>query len=234
MSSKVTPIKNVVVKRMARPQEALVEGFKGLPVANIADAIGKPSYQTMSTCIRPPFEDVHLAGPAVTVKEQPGCNLMTHKACDLAQEGDVIVVDAGGYTKVAVGGFLMARKLVSKGVAGVVVDGAWRDRAEIRRARFPVFSRAWQATGPHKDQPGSVNVPIACGGVLVRAGDIVIGDDDSVIVVPLEYAGDVLERALEIRSGEAERIGETRKEDLELPNPLASDERLRGLGVEIR
>ncbi len=128
----------------------------------------------------------------------------------------------------------MARKLISKGVAGVVVDGAWRDRAEIRRARFPVFSRAWQATGPHKDRPGSVNVPIACGGVLVRPGDIVVGDDDSVIVVPLEAAEGVLERALGIKSGEAERIGETRKEALELPNPLASDERLRGLGVDIR
>lgn len=233
----MTPPKDprpVVIREITRPSTELIAAYKELPVANIADAMGKPSSWTMDPAIRPAFDDIKVTGPAVTVKEHPTCNLMTHVAIGLAEAGDVIVVDTGGFTDVAVGGFLMARMMMSKGLSGVVVDGAWRDRSEIRVARFPVFARAWQPTGPHKDWPGSVNVPITCGGIVVNPGDILVGDDDGVIVVPRESAVEVLERAQEIHEREAGVIQETQREVIERPIPQASEERLRKLGVEFR
>ena len=224
----------IVYTQIPRPPKELLDRLQGVYVANIADAMGKPGFYTMSTDIRPAFSDILMAGPAITVKEMPSCNLMFHKACDLAEAGDVIVIDVGGYTGVAPGGWNMCRKLVSKGVKGVVVDGAWRDRAEIRKRRFPVFSRGWQPNGPHKDWPGSVNIPIQCGGVTVKPGDIVVGDDDGIIVIPLEVAESVIEGAKRIAEYETKNLQETRKEVIERHSPYASDEALRKLGVDIR
>ncbi|MBN2335672.1 dimethylmenaquinone methyltransferase [Candidatus Bathyarchaeota archaeon] len=226
--------KPTLVREIERPPKAVVEGLAALPAANIADALGKPCRFTVDPSIRPAYPGVRLAGVAVTVREAPDCNLMSHAAIDLMAGGDVLVVDAGGYVGSAVGGFLMSRKMMSKGVAGVVVDGAWRDRSEIVSHRFPVFCRGWQPGGPHKDQPGSVNVPVSVGGVVVYPGDVVVGDDDGVVVVPRDSAEEILRRATEIHRREAEVIGDDRKEAIERPGAYASEERLRELGVEIR
>lgn len=203
-------------------------------MANIADALGKPCMFTLDPGIRPAFDGISLAGPAVTVRERPDCNLMSHAAIDLMQRGDILVVDAGGYTRTAVGGFLMSRKMMSKDAGGVVVDGAWRDRAEIAKARFPVYCRAWQPGGPHKDLPGSVNIPVTVGGVMVHPGDIIVGDDDGLVVVPLDSADEVLAQAQEIRAKESQTIDETSAEVMQRPNPAATEERLRKLGVVFR
>jgi len=203
-------------------------------VANIADALGKPCMFTLDPGIRPAFDGISLAGPAVTVRERPDCNLMSHAAIDLMQRGDILVVDAGGYTRTAVGGFLMSRKMMSKDAGGVVVDGAWRDRAEIAKARFPVYCRAWQPGGPHKDLPGFVNIPVTVGGVMVHPGDIIVGDDDGLVVVPLDSADEVLAQAQEIRAKESQTIDETSAEVMQRPNPAATEERLRKLGVVFR
>ena len=226
--------KPTIVRAIKRPSKTTLAEFRSLPVANIADALGKPCRFTLDPLIRPAFDRISLVGPAVTVQERPDCNLMSHAATDLMQQGDVLVVDAGGYTRTAVGGFLMSKKMISKGAAGVVVDGAWRDRAEITEARFPVYCRAWQPGGPHKDVPGSVNVPVACGGIVVHPGDIMVGDDDGVVVVPRDSADAVLALAKEIRAKENKTIAETSDEVIQRPNPSATEERLRKLGVEFR
>ena len=224
----------VLVKRVNRAQREVVEGLGGLPAANIADAIGKPCTLTLDPAIKPAYQGARLVGSAVTVKEMPDCNLMSHAAIDLMKAGDVLVVDAGGHVGSAVGGFLMSRKMISKGAAGVVVDGAWRDRTEITRARFPVFCRAWQPGGPHKDQPGSVNVAVTVGGVVVHPGDVLVGDDDGVVVVPRESAAEVLEKARDIHERESETVADDRREVIEKPSPYAGEKRLKALGVTIR
>ena len=224
----------VLIRHIERPRPEIVEAFKTLPVANIADAIGKPCPCTMDSDIKPVLSNIIVAGPAITVKEHPDCNLMSHVAFDLAEKGDVIVIDTGGYSKTAVGGFLMVRKLISKEVEAVVVDGAWRDQTEIIEEEFPVFARAWQPGGPHKNQPGSVNVPITCGGVTVNPGDIIIGDDDGIVVVPKDNAEKVLEAAQAIQKREKAIISDTRKESMEKPNAYATEQRLKELGIEIR
>jgi len=226
--------KPTIVRSIRRPSKATLDGFRSLPVANVADALGKPCRYTLDPLIRPAFEGISLVGPAVTVQERPDCNLMSHAATDLMQQGDVLVIDAGGYTRTAVGGFLMSKKMISKGVVGVVVDGAWRDRAEIAEARFPVYCRAWQPGGPHKDVLGSVNVPVSCGGVVVHPGDIIVGDDDGAAVVPLASADAVLALAQEIRAKENKTMAETNDAAIQRPNPSATEDRLRKLGVEFR
>lgn len=229
-----TYTKPVLVRHIERPKPETIAAFQQLPVANIADAIGKPCPCTMDVSIKPVLSNIVVAGPAITVKEHPDCNLMSHVAFDLAEKGDVIVIDAGGYTGTAVGGFLMVRKLISKEVEAVVVDGAWRDKTEIMEKEFPVFARAWQPGGPHKNQAGSVNVPVTCGGVVVNPGDIIVGDDDGIVVVPKDNADEILEAARAIQKREKAIINDTRKESMEKPNAYASDERLKELGVEIR
>ena len=225
--------KPTIVRAVKRPSKQTISKLRSLPVANIADALGKPCMFTLDPQMRPAFEGISLVGPAVTVRERPDCNLMSHAAIDLMERGDVLVVDAGGYTRTAVGGFLMSRKMMSKGAEGVVVDGAWRDRAEITKARFPVYCRAWQPGGPHKDVPGSVNVPVTVGGVVVHPGDIMVGDDDGLVVVPRDSADEVIARAQEIRAHEDEVMASS-DEVTQRPNPAATEERLRKLGVVFR
>jgi 4-hydroxy-4-methyl-2-oxoglutarate aldolase len=225
--------KPTIVRTIKRPSQQVILGLRSLPVANIADALGKPCRFTPDPHIRPAYDGISLAGPAVTVRERPDCNLMSHAAIDLMERGDVLVVDAGGYTTTAVGGFLMSRKMIGKGVEGVVVDGAWRDRAEITKARFPVYCRAWQPGGPHKEVPGSVNVPVTIGGVVVHPGDIMVGDDDGLVVVPRDSAEEVLTLAQAISVRESEAMAAP-DEVTQRPNPAATEERLRKLGVLFR
>ena len=225
---------NQIVRVIERAPRDIVDAFKFLPAANIADAIGKPCPYTLDPGIKSGFEGAKLVGSAVTVKEASDCNLMSHAAIDLIQNGDVLVIDAGGYIGTAVGGFLMSRKMISKGCKGVVVDGGWRDKKEVSDAKFPVFTRAWTPGGPHKDVPGSVNVPVTIGGVLVNPGDIIVGDDDGVVVVPRGKAAEILESGMKISSREEETISEERKSEIEKPSPYASEDRLSKMGVVFR
>jgi regulator of RNase E activity RraA len=126
-----------------------------------------------------------LAGPALTVKTRPGDNLMVHKALDLAEPGDVIVVDAGGDLTSAIIGELMVAHARKRGVAGCVIDGAIRDSAAIGAGDFPVFAAGVTHRGPYKDGPGEINVAIAIGGMVIEPGDLVLGDGDGVLCVPL-------------------------------------------------
>jgi len=224
----------IVIREIERPPRALIEEFRKIPAANIADAFHKPSLNVVSAEIKPLLDNVKIAGPAITVRETPGCNLMTHKALHLAQPGDVIVIDVGGDTRAAVAGFFMSRKAQSMGIEAFVVDGACRDRAEIREMRFPVYARAWTPNGPSKDRPGDINLPIQCGGVTVEPGDIVVGDDDGVVVVPQKMATKILKRAKEIFEREEKGKAVTDPSVIQRMPEYATDESLRSMGIEIR
>jgi 4-hydroxy-4-methyl-2-oxoglutarate aldolase len=133
-----------------------------------------------------------FAGPAVTVEVRPGDNLMIHAALALAQPGDVIVVDGGGYLGGALSGFLMVSQAKAAGLAAFVIDGAHRDVEETCASGFPVFSAGSNPNGPTKAIGGKVNWPISIAGVAVNPGDLIVGDADGVVAVPLEKAEEVL------------------------------------------
>lgn len=192
-----------------RPPRELVEGFEGVPVSIVSDVTGNDGI-AMDSGIGPAAPGTRMAGSALTVKATPGDNLIIHRAIAMAEPGDVLVVDGEGYTETAYVGELMAVSCEAQGLAGMVVDGAARDRAEVRELGFPVYTRAFHPRGPYKNDPGSINVPISCGGVAVEPGDIVVGDDDGVAVLAPEDAPRALEDAREKMAAEEESAARAR------------------------
>ncbi|BAS26248.1 4-carboxy-4-hydroxy-2-oxoadipate aldolase/oxaloacetate decarboxylase [Limnochorda pilosa] len=175
-----------------RPDPRTLEGLKEIPAATASDVMGRQ--RSMNSQMKGIFKGARVCGPAITVKCYPADNLMLHKAVTMARPGDVLVCEAG-YRDAALWGELLTRAALQRGIAGLVIDGGVRDVDEIEDLGFPVFSTATLPGGTFKVNPGSVNVPIQCAGVVVHPGDVVIGDSDGVVVVPLEEAPEVLERA---------------------------------------
>jgi regulator of RNase E activity RraA len=152
--------------------------------------------------LRPMHRGGRLLGNALTVRVRPGDNLMVHKAIDIAQPRDVIVVDAGGDLTQAIIGELMMRHAQQRGVAGFVINGAIRDLGTISNDTYPVYAAGVTHRGPYKDGPGEINVPVALNGMLVHPGDIIVGDEDGVVAVPLDRAELLLELAAKHRAKE--------------------------------
>lgn len=177
---------------IVRPDPALVDAFRRLPVANIGDSINR------TFCMHPairPYNDNPLAGPAFTVKVRPGDNLLLHKALDLAAPGDIIVVDGQGDMSNALIGELMVLWAIKRGLGGIIIDGAIRDVSRIRTVSIPVYAAGATPAGPYKEGPGEINFPVVCGGVVVQPGDIIVGDADGVVVINPRDAASVLEKA---------------------------------------
>jgi RraA family protein len=128
------------------------------------------------------------------VKLFPGDNLMVHKVLDIAQPGDVVIIDAGGSRMNAVLGSLISTKARHRGITGFVVDGYVRDVPEIVPLEFPVFARGTSPIGPLHRGPGEINYPISCGGVVVNPGDIVVADPAGVVIVPYDNVQEILDR----------------------------------------
>ncbi|MEG5263041.1 RraA family protein [Pseudomonas sp. JDS28PS106] len=171
-----------VLQRTRQVTAAQVENFRALPVANVSDSMERMF--AGGARLRPLHRDGVLAGPALTVKCRPGDNLMIHHALDIAQPGDVIVVDAGGDLTNAMIGELMTTYAQHKGLAGFVIYGAVRDSRAIADNDLPVFACGVTHRGPYKDGPGEINVGIAIEGMVIEPGDLILGDDDGVVCVP--------------------------------------------------
>lgn len=161
-----------------------VEKFRTVAVANASDNMARLVHG--GARLRPLHAGGPMAGPALTVKTRPGDNLMVHKALDMAQAGDVIVVDAGGDLTNALIGELMLAYAESRRLGGIVIHGAVRDLAAIRASRLPVFAAGVTHRGPYKDGPGEVNATISIEGMVIAPGDLVIGDDDGVLAIPFD------------------------------------------------
>ena len=178
-------------RRTRKVDDGIVQGFRALPVANVSDSMSRMS--AAGARLRPYHaEGTRLAGPALTVKTRPGDNLMVHKAIEMAEAGDVIVVDAGGDLTNAILGDIMVSMSLRKGIAGFVVNGAVRDAAEIRESGIGMYAAGVTHRGPYKSGPGEINVAVAIDGMVVRPGDLVIGDGDGVLCVPFEEAEAIL------------------------------------------
>ena len=173
-----------------RPPRKLIKALAAMVTAHLSDNMNR--LVAGGAALRPLHRGGKLCGPAFTVKVAPGDNLMVHKAIDTAAAGDVIVVDAGGEVTHAIIGDIMASHAEKRGVAGFVIYGAIRDSAEIGARRFPVYACGVTHRGPYKNGPGEINTPIALDGMVVHAGDIIVGDADGVVAVPLAHAEEVL------------------------------------------
>lgn len=165
-----------------RPSEQLIKQFEDVVTPHISDNMNR--MHAICQGLRPYHQGGRLLGVALTVKARPGDNLMVHKAIDMAQPGDVIVVDAGGDMTNAIVGEIMLRLAQKRQIKGFVIDGAIRDTAAFAAGGFPIYARGITHRGPYKDGPGEINVPVSVGGQLIHPGDIIVGDEDGIVAVP--------------------------------------------------
>lgn len=196
-----------VITQQRASADPIIEGFKLVEVASVADAIEQLYGQRahMSHDMRPLFP-TKFAGPAVTVllkkeehKEGPPASQGMLDAIDAAPPGSVyVIVLEDGLDFAGVGG-LMATAMKYRGLAGAVIDASVRDTPQIRKLQFPVYSRGIvPSTSINHYRFAGMNIPVKCAGVEVRPNDIIVADEDGVAVVPREKAAEVLKRAQEL------------------------------------
>lgn len=190
----------------------LIAGFRNVATASVADAVDKIAGRTgFLNGIQPRINERKIVGPAVTVLEGPTDESLPPQhaldAIDEADEGSVIVISTNGTTDVAIWGGLMAAGAVANKHEAAVLDGGVRDIVEIKRDyNFPVYSRTVSpGTTLGRIKTIASNIEVSIGGVIVKPGDILIGDVDGVVAVPREHAEKVLEMAREIDAREAEQ-----------------------------
>lgn len=171
-----------VITRASRPDPQLIEAFKGLGTATVYEAAGRIG--SVHPAIKPLTRGIRLLGPAITVRSHPRDNLMLHKALQIAQEGDVLVATTDGYQDAGYWGALMATSAMVRKLGGLAIDGCVRDSEEIIRMGFPVFCWGVCIRGTTKGTLGSVNHTILFGEVNVCPGDLVLGDDDGLVIIP--------------------------------------------------
>jgi 4-hydroxy-4-methyl-2-oxoglutarate aldolase len=205
-----------------RPDEALLAAFGSASSAQVADCMSRLG--GMDAGIRPVWPAPRIIGAALTVWCHSGDNLMLHKALSLAAPGDVVVMNTQGNVANSGFGELLATSALKIGVRGVIVDGSVRDADALQAMGLPVYSRGLSPNGCNKDGAGEVGAIIACGGVAVRPGDVVIADRDGVTVVPLDDAAEVARLAHDQMERERKRLAEIEKGVLVRPD---IDEALR-------
>lgn len=202
--------------RWQRPTRDVLTAFAAASSAQVADAMHR--FGAMDTGIRPVWASPRVTGAAITVWARSADNLMMHKALSLAEAGDVLVVNTQGNVTNAGFGELMAAAAVRVGLAAVVVDGVVRDASALERLALPVYARGLNPNGCDKVGPGEIGSTIACGGVAVRSGDIVIADEDGVTVVPLDDADEVLAAANAAVERETTRLAAIERGELFNPS----------------
>jgi RraA family protein len=192
-SSEIHPGPGFRIRRaIERTPASLIARFREFETPDVSDLMNR--LYTMDREIHNVTNDRSICGPACTVKVFPGDNLMVHKALDLVEPGDIIVVDAGGSRMNGIIGDLISTKAMHRGVAGFVIDGLIRDLPGVQETGLPVFARGITPIGPLHRGPGEINFPIACGGIVVNPGDLIVGDANGVTVVRKDIAEDLLAR----------------------------------------
>jgi regulator of RNase E activity RraA len=181
-----------VREKIRRPDTKLIQELAKYPIPNIGDAMSKSGI--MDAGIRPAYLPMgRMIGPAVTVKAFPGDHLMAREAMSLLQSGDVLVIDSARDCSKSVWGGFASDMILRRGAAGIVIDGATRDVRDIRKMGCKIFVRGITPLAPSFSGGGEINFPVCCGGVVVGPGDIVVGDEEGVAVVPLDDLETVLE-----------------------------------------
>lgn len=173
----------------------LLARYENVTAATAHEAMGRKG--ALDSAIKPIRSGMRVLGPAFTCVCPPGDNLTLHAALKLAKAGDVIVCAAAGFTEQGLFGDVMASCAKGKQLGGLIVDGGVRDAADIARIGFPVFSRSISIKGAVKETLGPLDQPIVVGGELVSPGDLIIGDDDGVVVIPKAIIADTAEACIE-------------------------------------
>ena len=190
-----------ILERKKKVALNIAKKFLTLPVANVSDSMWRLA--AGGSRLRPMHKSGQMAGPALTVKSRPGDNLMLHKAIDMAEPGDIIICDAGGDLTNSLMGELMLAHAIKRGVGGFVLDGAVRDVEAFLEVNLPVFAAGVSHRGPYKDGPGEINVSVAIDGMVIEPGDLVIGDWDGVLSIPLDDVDSILKKTNEKQAAEA-------------------------------
>jgi 4-hydroxy-4-methyl-2-oxoglutarate aldolase len=189
-----------------RPEADALAAFGTASSANVADCMSRMG--AMDIGIKPVWPSPRAIGSALTVWCHSGDNLMLHKSLTVARAGDIVVMNTQGNVSNSGFGGLLAASCLKIGIRAVIVDGTVRDGEELQALGLPVYARGLAPNGCNKDGGGEVGAIIACGGVAVRPGDVIVADRDGVTVVPLEDAREVARLAGELMARERKRLAE--------------------------
>lgn len=222
------PVSLTIRRNIERPSKALMKAFADQPTGFVTDAYngkGCLDYE-----IKPLTSDMRFSGSAVTAYCGPMDNLAAMAVLDFVKKGDVIVIATTGDATAATIGDLWAFWAKKLGVSAIVCDGLVRDVVGLLKVGIPVFTRGIKPNSAFKNGPGEINTTVTCGGVAIGAGDIIVGDRDGVVAVPLAQAQAVAERLEHVKKVEAEAEAKVKKGiKLKFWDPAALGNRLRYL-----
>ena len=206
------------IKDLRHPHRQLVEGFRSVGTSTLGDILDGMGLEGVISGLRPMKGGTVLVGPAVTVKQVSGVlgtygieDFPIGRVIEYSKAGDVLVFDNGG-KEISTWGGLASTAAKTKGIEGVVIDGACRDTDQIVELGFPVFTRhITPTTGKTRIKMLELNGIIQCGGIRIRPGDIIVADGTGIVVVPQEKAHDILEEAQEAEKAEEHFVEQLKK-----------------------
>ena len=188
--------------RFERPAPDVVAAFAGLPTGFIIDAMSGRG--ALDGAVKPVAGSGPFCGVALPCDAGPSDNLAVFGALDVAEPGDVIVCASDGFKATAIIGDLLAGMMKNAGVAAFVTDGFVRDIAGIRAVGLPCYAAGVTPNSPVRNGPGTVGFPVVTGGVAISPGDVVVGDEDGVVVIPFARLQETIARLPLIKKAEAD------------------------------